>query len=227
MINDLKLGLKVMKYGLNGNKGAVVADILCLVLGTVMEIFLPIGFFGGMWFGMIALFIVQVIPSVSVSTMVQSSSYKKKLQVTVPTIVGCAFLLIANTYSLLLKWVGYEVCMNWSKSDPDVLIIFEQGDFSTGIIFSSIVMVFIIIYMGVGLKYFGLSFLLMFGGIALYNYATVDGGGIHVTFPEGMAVVLSYVIILLGCGILYLILNGSYKKEYSKATFEPMLKRAS
>lgn len=225
MINDFKLGLKTMKYGLNGT-GFVVLFVLCFLLGTVLEIFMPIAAFGGMWFGMIAQCVVQCISSFTVSTMVQSSSYKKKLQTTIPTMIVCMYLLIANTYNLFLKWMGYRILMNWSESDADVLIVFEPGEFSVGIILSSIVMVLIVLYMGVGLKFFWLSFLLLFGAIALFNMVSIEGNIIDVLIPEGVAVVISYVIILVGSGILYLILNGSYKREYSKLTFDAQLKRA-
>lgn len=223
MINDLKLGLKILKYGLNA-KGVILPLVLSLGLGVFLEIFMPIAPFSCMYIGMGAMLLIQLIHSVSVSNMVQTSTYKKRIQTIIPTLVGGVYLLIANTISILFKWIGYLRVAN--ISDPDIIIIIEPNELPNAIIVSSIIMVFIMLYSGTAMKHFYLASIVFIGSfICFTNYMSeLEIPMLDISTP--VAILISYVIILAGMGIMYLIFCVSYKKEYSKATFETALKRA-
>lgn len=221
MINDIKMGMKVIKYGLNALM-TVIPLLICLVVGVLFDLFMPVGCFGGLYFIMGGMSFVQLIHSVSVSTMVQTSPHKKKLQTTIPAIIGCGYMVIANTISLLIKWVGYERLMN--VSDPNVFVIIEPGEMGKGIVLSSMIMVFIMLYVGASLKCFWPATILFV--IVFLGYYTSPEDVVLIPVPTGMAVILSYVIILIGSGLMCLIFKATYKLSYSKLSFETALKRA-
>lgn len=224
MMKDIKLGCKLLKYGLNV-KGCIVSLVLCFVLVVFMELVFPIAALSSLWIGMGAAVVVQLVHSISVSQMVQTSPYKNKLQTTIPTLIVGGYMLIAHTLSLILKWIGYQRIMR--MSDPDFIIEFEPYEFSNAIIWAGFFMVFIELFMGLSMKCFWVA-TVIFGAVFVWFYMGMNGVEmVYFAIPEPLAVALSYVIILGGCGFMYLIFCLTYKKDYHRMTFETALKRAS
>lgn len=222
MIRDLKMGFQIMKYGLNA-KYSVFVLVICLLAGILFGLFIPVGM-GGLYLGMAAMLVAQLIFSVSVSTMVQTSPQKKRLQTTIPTLMSGIFLFLANTINLILTWLGYVRIKN--NTNPFVTITMESGELETGILFTSGLMIFIMLYTFLSMKHFGLGTILFLGGfIGGYRYLQV-GEVSYLIMPTWAAVLLSYGMIVIGCVMMYGISCATYKREYSKRTFETLLKRA-
>lgn len=221
MMNDLKIGFKVLKYGLNAKRSIIPIAIL-VIIGVLMDLLLPVAVFSILYLGMGGMVFISQIHSVSVSTMVQTSPYKKRLQTVMPTLVGGVYLLIANTMCLVIQWISHQKALN--NTNPDLIITYAPGELETGMLFTALVLVFINIYVALSMKYFVLGTAFFLGGFMWFsnNAEKIT----YITIPTWLAVVLSYVIILLGCGIMYLIFSVTYKREYSKYTFEAQLKRA-
>ena len=99
MTNNLKMGFKALKYGLNF-KGNFFAMLLFLVLGFIMMFASPTKILGSVYNSIGAIMVVQLINSVSVSAMVQTSPYKKKLQTIIPALHAGSYLLIINTLNI-------------------------------------------------------------------------------------------------------------------------------
>lgn len=223
MIKDIKLGLSVMKYGLNF-KVSMLALLICVGMGVVLTFLLPVGIIGCIYIAMGLLFIVQLIYSVSVSTMVQTSPHKKRMQTIVPSILGTLCMLVSNTFAVTSQWLEYQRAMN--NTNPNIIIIYEPGEYESGYIFSSFVLVFLLLYTVIAMKYFEVAMgTMIIGCIAFLNLSRLVEIN-YIIIPEGLAIGLSYAIVLLGGGIMCLISIVSYKKDYSKAAFDSLLKRA-
>lgn len=224
MMKDIKLGCKLLEYGLNVG-GSTFSLVLCFVLVVLMELILPITALSSLWIGIGAAAVVQLVHSLTASQMVQTSPYKKKLQTTIPTLIVGGYMLIAHTLSLILKWIGYQRIMG--MSNPDFIVEFEPYEFSNAIIWAAFLMMFITLIIGLSMKCFWVA-MMIFGAVSVWFYTGMNGVEmVYFAIPEPLAVALSYVIILAGCGLIYLIFCLTYKKDYSKMTFETALKRAS
>lgn len=223
MIKDIKFGFQIMKYGLNF-KACMIGLAFCMGVGLLFSILLPVGAIGCLYAGMGVLFTVQLIHSVSVSTMVQTSPHKQRIQTLIPTVIGTLCLLITNTFAVIAQWMGHQRAIN--NTNPNLIIVYEPGEYETGYIISSLVLVYMLLYTAFAMKHFGVAMVILIGGcIAIQNLDQL-GKIDYVMIPEGLAIVLSYVIVLFGGFIMYVISCLSYKKDYSKATFDNLLKRA-
>ena len=223
MMRDLKLGFKIMKYGL-GVKASVFALVVCIIASVFFSMLVPFGM-GGLYLGLAVMMVTQLVFSVSVSTMVQTSPQKKRLQTTVPTLISGIFLLLCNTLNLLFAWLGYLRMQN--NTNSFFVITMEPGEFEAGIIFTSGMMVFIMIYAYCSMKYLWagtIAFLVLF--FSGFHYLRV-GEIVYPIMPTWVAVLISYGIVVAGCVLMYGISCITYKKDYSRQTFETQLKRAS
>lgn len=224
MINDLKLGIKILRYGLNV-KAAFTVAIIFLVMGAAFQLFIPFMPFTGLYTGMCGTMFVQTICSVSVSSMVQTSALKRRLQTSVPTIVSGGYMLVMHTVFLFLKWIGCTVSS---------INVFGHriSDLAFQILMDAVLMVVIVIYTALALKAFWPSTVLFavvyFGGTYFYsNDITIMEAEAAVNaLPLGLAIALSYAVIIVGTILIYLILKALYKKPYSRMSFESLLKRA-
>ena len=80
MINNLKLGIKIMKYG-HSAKLSFVAAIVLMVFGLVFSLVsmsVKFSFPGGYFIMMAVLLLLQVISTVNASHLVQTSPVKNK-----------------------------------------------------------------------------------------------------------------------------------------------------
>lgn len=214
MINDIKIGFKLMKYGLQF-KTIVFAAVLLCAGGILVELEDPVSALSGFVIVMVAMLVYQLIQSVSCSTMVQSSSKKKKLQTSVSALCAGICLTILHTIIILLKLVSMHI-----NQTP-------ASDVVGGLFMNSILTVIVFVYMGASYKVFWLSTVAFGVGCGLL-VSTMARTHIVINIPIsfGEAIAISYLAILAGCILLYFISVALYKKDFSKATFESSLKRA-
>ena len=217
MINDFKLGLRLIKYGLN-MKGCLAISIIFMIWGILMDFALPESPVNGMFVGMGGMMTAQMICSVSVSTMVQSSARKKQLQTSVPAVVCGGFLLLGNTLSLIAKIAGLKV-LEW-----------ELAEVANGIVFNVVLMIIMVLYMGGAMKAFWqatVCFTIVYLGFYFLAMSLkfIEGGA-PVLLPLEVAVVLSYVMIIVAVILMYFLFVAMYKRDFSKQNFETQLKRA-
>ena len=224
MIKDIRLGLSLMKYGLN-YRMSIFGILLCLAATMFFMWLLPVAAVGGIILSVVPLFVAQLIFSLTVSTMAQTSPYKKRLQTSVPTIFAMICSLIANTIVVIIHWFNYQRVMN--NTDPFLTITYEPGEYETGYLFTAIFLVWILLYTTLSMKYFWPATIIMVGGFWAVRAYVEQGELIYIVMPDWVAILLSYVIVLLGCAVFYLITCVTYKKPYSDITFDSLLKRAS
>lgn len=224
MIRDIKLGFMLMKYGLNYHL-SIVCALISLGAALLFGALIPVGMIGGMFISIIPMLIAQLIFSLTVSTMVQTSSYKKRLQTTVPTLIATVSILIANTIVVISQKLQYQKAMN--NTNTFVIVTYEPGEYETGYIYTAIVLVCILLYTTVAMKHFWLGTILMVGGFWGVMTFVKKGELTYIVMPEWLAIVLSYVVVLVGCILFYIICLFTYKQNYSEITFDSLLKRAS
>ena len=192
--------------------------LLFLVLGFIMMFASPTKILGSVYNSIGAIMVVQLINSVSVSAMVQTSPYKKKLQTIIPALHAGSYLLIINTLNIVMLLVGTNF-FEWDKT----LI-------SNSILMSSGIMIIIGVYMNIALKFFWPATIVFF--IAYFLYYIPLGlmelleDEAEMILPLEMSIVISYVVVIAGSVLMYVISLAIYKFEYSKITWEAALKRA-
>lgn len=218
MINDIKLGFKLMKHGLQF-KTSVVAAILLVLGGIIAGIGDDEFTLSGFAFVMAAIMVYQLVQSITCSTMVQSSSKKKKLQTSVSTICTWVCLMIFNTVLVAVNVISMHVYHR-----PESVV-------AGGLVLDATFVLIIIVYMVVAMKMFWFAVIVMaggFGGGYGVLIAVMSRGEflIEVPISLGGAIAISYLAVFVGCGLMYLISFALYKKDFSKSTFESALKRA-
>ena len=219
MINDLKIGFKVLKYGLS-YKSSMIGIILFMIIGAVVEVIQPNMPIGGVYMGIGGVFTAQMIHSVCLSTMVHTSPNKKKMQTSIPTCVTFAIFMVSNTLMLVVRfWSSYMQ----GKSEAELC---------NGILFSAVLMMVVCLYTAGAFKAFVpatiiflIAFMVVYSTFTAFTFLG-DGEAAKAIVPLWASVILSYIVICAGCVIMYLIYTALYKKEYSKLTFQAALNRA-
>lgn len=218
MINDFKLGLKLMRHGLQF-KYCIVSTILFLVLGLgVMTSDVPIVMIGTIYAMFGGIMVYQLVHSLTCAGLVQSSPLKKRLQTSVPAICTFACMVILNTIIVCAKlWMAR---LNHTP----------MTDVATDIMLGSVGTVIVLVYMGMAMKAFWLSTIVFIVACSIGGFFIGIGLGLEWfvswNVSIGAAVVISYLAVAVGCFLMYLISLALYKKDYSKTTFDSALKRA-
>lgn len=221
MINDLKMGFRVLKYGLSF-KASIFAIIIFLILGCAMELLgadMPLS---GAYTAISALYMAQMIHSFGVCSMVQTSPYKKRLQTIIPAYVTFISLVVVTTFQLVIKMA--------------VNHLFErtEAELSNSILFTAIIMSVVTLYVGGAFKAFWPSTVLFtIGFMVVYSVSVYymfklrhQENAITMVLPLGVSILVSYLMIIVDCIFIYFMFLALYKKEYSKITFGTALKRA-
>ena len=217
MINDLKLGFKIMKYG-HSAKLSIIGSVTLAVLGLVfciISISARISLLGGYFLTLSVLLLLQLISTVNAANLVQSSPMKKRLQTSVPAFFSILMMLAA--YLLNVVVVAVVVCAN-----PE-----EEVHCYTQIIYTAALMGMIMLYYGAVYKYFVASSIVFFT-IFIFIYPSILSGDINeelywsfVPFAEpwqnfALTAVIGLAVILV-CGVLqYLISLAVYRAPISK-----------
>lgn len=97
MINDIKLGIKIMRYG-HGLVLNFILGVWFLVIGIAVIILSMSGslinWSGGCFAIAAALIPIQIIFTMNTSNMVLSSPVRKKMQTVVPTVITCISTIV-------------------------------------------------------------------------------------------------------------------------------------
>lgn len=217
MINDIKMGFKLMKYGLQF-KTSLAGVILLFLGGILTEMGDEVISLSGFAFVMAVIMVYQLVQSVTCSTMVQSSPKKKKLQTSVSAICTGICMIILNTVLVIVKLISVHI-----NNKPVAAVA------SWNILDSFFILV-VLVYMGAAMKmYWGatLGFVVL-GGVygGILSASSLDKLVLDIPVSLGGAIAISYLSVLVGCVIMYLISLATYKREFSKTTFDSQLKRA-
>lgn len=88
MLKDVKLGFQLLKYSYRLNSNIMISGAI-LLIGVLVEILSKgTSLIGGVYFMLAGMFVYQLILSMDISQMIQSTGMKKRLQLTIPVIAS-------------------------------------------------------------------------------------------------------------------------------------------
>lgn len=219
MIEDLKLGIKLLKYSLQFKMSVVVACIfiaigliydmaLVSISGTAISTY----YLFGMVFG------AQMISSLNASSMVQSSPCKKRLQTRIMTAICVCMEIIPITVMLVIKAVQY-----YYKEDMRVHVI-------NSILIVSAAVLLLNLYMVMATKFYWSSSIVFLVVVIFYVIFFMRWQyrvALHDVKMETVFLQLPFWgAVVLGGVLIYVLSNLLYKREYSKMMFKTALERA-
>ena len=224
MKNDLRKAFELMKFGICVNKGINIGVlVLFVVIGLVGETFyLATGFTMNYGFDLFAFLVIAVLScptqfmvTTDVSHIVQTSSYKKKIQTKMFAEVSLITSLAAMTFLVFIRTIAGVV-------HPDLAAKLWNDIPIAGIMTMMVLIFTVIMY-----KYYWIAvFMMGIGGRA--GYLSVVKGpqdGLFAKVPVLGDIVIAYAFVLLGVGISYLISLALYKRPFSKAAFGAVMSK--
>ena len=194
--------------------------VVILALGIVAEISSKgTSFLGGFYLMMTGMFAYQLIMSMDISEMVQSSAAKRKLQVGLPVVASTVVYLASYTFLLVER----------------VILIHQNPQSKEELLYTLftilLIMITVYIFSSICYKYFVagmILFLILFigvdtGAVILWNNGI---GAWLCQIGLGWLAVLGYAVVLLGGGIEYLLGSLLYRKPLSEFAFRGIFKDA-
>ena len=211
-MNDLKTGLKLMRYAYAIKTNCIQAAVF-LLAGLVLILSGGEGnlvVWGGFFWISISMLPTQLIYTLGVSKLVQASPMRKKLQTVFP--VAANFACVTAVYLAELVMCGIRLGVR-----PD-----EAGWMGRSLIALAVMMAFMMLYLGACYKYFVAATLFLGpvmvfwlrGGIENWVYAQFLFGGRDV--PLGQAAAIGFGILILGALAEYLLVLLFYRAPLSK-----------
>ncbi len=217
MINSWKLGLKSIRYAY-GKTSNCIMMIVFFLLGLVfyaMPDSTGNGFLGGYMLMCVALMPVQMLYSLSVSNLVQSSPFKKKMQTSVPAVFACVNMLVLHIVNILIHW-GHVIRYPASAQRMTQELLMQI-----------LSMLFLMVYMAVAYKFFVISMCLFIGIFGPIYVGKIHTFGLLKTNNLALwqLAVLGLVVIAAGGVIQYMISLLIYKAPMSKMAQSPSLRK--
>ncbi len=212
MIKDFRLGIRMLKYAHAVKSSMIIAGVMIIVGGFMTAInFVSgdvAGFPGGYFTMLSSLFLVQMLSSVSISNLAQTSPARKRLQTSVPTVMNLVFMSIA----FLITVAEEYVCILLKPEETQRIA--EQ------LLFTAVIMGVVILYTAVAYKLFVLGtvfFVALF--VPSYAFLLTGSGRVRLWESNGLFLqisLLGFAIIVLSCLLQYGISLALYRLPLSK-----------
>ena len=213
MMKDFKLGIRLLKYGY-GIKPNLFFAGLFLAMGICFHLFVPVN---GVWMTYLmasASYLVQILSSLHVTAIANSSSRRKVLYTKIPVLISLPFYLLLYVAGCLVElWMLYI----GRRQEHEVV---------QSVIMAGLIMVGVMIYMGGAFKYFAASavmvcvviLFIIFGGNFIFEILEF-----HISI--GAAMLTGLVAVPLGAVLQYLLTLLLYRHPASKAAQMRKLKK--
>lgn len=211
MLKDIKLGFKLLRYGYK-LKLNVIMLVFFTIFGIASEIFSKgTSIIGGVYFMMSGMFTFQLIMSMDVSELIQSTSLKKKLQIYIPVLASTVINLILFTFFVVERVVLIQ--MGVADKTQIIYTLFMLD----------VILLITYLYTSICYKYFVLGFILFMVAFmaAFMGFAdTIAALGLPVIALFG------YIAIFVGGALEILIGELLYKKPLSEFAFRGFFRDA-
>jgi hypothetical protein len=211
MLKDIKLGFKLLRYGYK-LKLNVIMLVFFAIFGIASEIFSKgTSIIGGVYFMMSGMFTFQLIMSMDVSELIQSTSLKKKLQIYIPVLASTVINLILFTVFVVERVVLIQ--MGVADKTQIIYTLFMLD----------VILLITYLYTSICYKYFVLGFILFMVAFmaAFMGFAdTIAALGLPVIALFG------YIAIFAGGALEILIGELLYKKPLSEFAFRGFFRDA-
>lgn len=228
LLKEISLGFKTIRYGFQ-LKSNIALMVIFLILGISGE-FLCGGtsIFGGLYVTICAIVPMQLICSLGVSNLAKTSPKRKHLETFIPT--ACATIVMFALYTVLLI---LKAIFCYLKPENAEAISFQ-------LILVGAICAFMLIYCGVVFKHFVISMILLIGAMSvvggfsgmlmavdeLENGSFLEKVSSPFSTSFGVAVVIGYLLILIGGFLCWLLTRLFYKHEMSKWAYGAALRKA-
>ena len=208
--NELTICFRLLKYTMNV-KMSIVSVIIFIVGGTLFELVTVfagnrITFqtwldYGALFLFTAAIYPAQLIYSMDMSSMVQSSAYKKKIQTLFPAILSFMSNLTVMAFLLLIRGLGAQL-------RPDIASQLWTGMFFNGMLLLFMNMMTVLIY-----KFYVLTiaaFAVGCGALAsVWSVQSVMGREIAILAP--FVILFCLAMVFVGILIQYFLAKAIYK----------------
>ena len=220
--NELMTCFKLLKYTMNAKMSIATISIFFAV-GTLFEL---VTVFAGnritfqTWldYGALFLFTAAIYPaqltySMDMSSMVQSSAYKKKIQTLFPAILSCMSNLTVMAFLLLIRRLGAQL-------QPDRVLQIWTGMFFNGILLLFMNMMTVLIY-----KFYVVTivlFAIVCGALAsAWSVRPFMGDivGWEIVISAPFIILFCLTMVFVGNLIQYFLAKAIYKHPFSKRAF--------
>lgn len=229
MMNDLKRAWKLIPFGIS-KTFILVCMVVFVVLGIGFEVAAAldaisfrkgVGFTSSIDIGAVLLFCTAMFPgqllsSLDVSLIAQSSSLKKKLQVK----LTCLMTLVGNVAVMaVIILIRLAVAARMPENFPEIMAALPS---------IALMGLLLTVYAGMIYKFFLLSMLLLYAammglgiytGISLAMSSELPSAEWLQALSVTVTIPLSFVLLAVGTGLQYLITNALYKRPFSKNAF--------
>lgn len=220
MIKSIKTGWMLMRYTW-GLKGGIISGVLLFLAGLLMMLLPMMGIFGFGQTGSYLVLVVSIWPaqllwSLNVSDLVQTSPQKKAFQTAVPTAFTAVTIFACYTLTILIMLLQF-------RADPAL----RQDVIATCMILTVEVLL-LMAYYGIAFKYYYLGTVLFLLSFFITSPAVqvMSLLGVFDGIPLWLAACSGFAAILVGTGIQYGLSCLVYKKELHKsAQFAGLKKR--
>lgn len=215
MFKEFLLALKLARYGLQF-KMQVTMAALFFVVGIIIEIVTKgSSYLGGFYIFLCTMFVFQLIVSMDVSTLIQSSAMKRNFQIKYPYIASVPIMFTVYTAVVIFHFI------HGATADADTLAKQCKVIVTLGIAFFGT-----IIYLGITYKYMVVgSVVFCLVMIPFLSIAQADYGPINEFFNIGLvpATIVGYAFVIAGFVISNLLMKAFYKKDISEWAFKNAL----
>lgn len=206
MKKDYMITCKLIRYGLNFRL-QLSMGLFFLIVGLLVEILTKgASFIGGFYMILSLLCSFQCIISTDVSTLVQSSPYKRKIQVVFPYLFTMPLILLAFTLVVVLR-------LYFVHLDPETYI-----QHTNGILVLGGVLGLTILYFGFAYKYFVASSI-VFACICCSVVGLFSHPAEALCQSLPLAIAVSYLMILVSSLLSYLFSSLLYRRNLSRTAF--------
>lgn len=223
MIRKIKLSFQMLKYAY-GLKSNMVIAVLVGAVGLMIEILSHgTSWFGGFFMMILSMFGAQFLYCVSLSNVVLSSPYRKRLQTSMPVYMNLTVSLVVFTILIAMR-------LFWIYLYPQ-----EKEQIIMSMLFIAGMSVLFSAFNGIAYKYFIISIIFImvvsasmgfFWGLrSVLETMNVPAAKDMWFISPGMMIFFSYICVFVGAGVQYLISLAIHKKPMSKRAQGAGMKR--
>ena len=211
MIKNLKLGVKLLRYTFR-IKTSIIVGAVFFSLGLLLLLLPGVGYFAGSTYWMVGgLFVTNTLVSLNASTMVLSSSAKRALQTSIPTVLNLGYCLITYFLFMLFEILLWKV--DGREQEPGVLVVYGLLAFIL-MIYNSYYKIFALAVVFFAITFFWISW----GGEQLILTAASQ-------LPLSVAAVIGLAAIMLGALLQYGIALLTYRMPMGKMVINQDLRK--
>ena len=222
MIRDIKLGFKMLKYGLQF-KTMVAMIAVFGVAGILFEVSnSDMGNLGGIYLALVCSYFYQMVITSSVSSFVTASPMKAKIQTIIPTLFSFGSAFIGYSLFVVCRIIRINIFGYQKGTDEYASLMF-------GFILVGIMNLLIQIYNAFAYKYFMVSMIgMMVLMLPLMTLGMNDYflDSITWNFNLPISVIMGLVLMIMGSILQYVFSKSILGKELDPRTYKSALSRS-